>query len=579
MRQRNPIAPLFAAEARFEGIEDAWEVYQEASKYRRNRYYPRPPEDRHPAAAAAAGDFIRGIPGMPGMADMTGNSFRAHRQAPRVELPLAVPRPRVDVDQAIRTRRTPQGPRYFAETPLPLPELARLLALGAGITHTDDGGRLFRAAPSAGGLYELETYVFAARVAGLEPGLYHYDVRGHALEKLRGPEAVADARRSAILADSLSQAAAVIVLTSVIGRLAWKYGERAYRLTLLDAGHLGENLCVAAAGAGLASLPYGAYLDDELAEALRVDGVTELIAHVVLLGAPTETPRATAAPGAALLRDPAALPGITWQLADEKLRDAFGKLARGRTADARRALIECAAVLPGDRTLADYLRWADAPGEAVLAQSTRVHYAFPPDWSEATRSSWIARAEAAAAQVAQWFELDVIPTTLIDFTARAPAPITLTKERPVQRKIVWPADAERWANDLTHELAHGCYVPRANRFLAEGIAIAASADADELDVLDARLAEETAPPVSIPELFSADAWSRRFDATDDARPYPVAGSFVRRLVELHGRDKLFELANDLPDGQAEQAARFQAVLGTSLATEADAWWQTIKRGR
>ena len=42
-----------------------------------------------------------------------------------------------------------------------------------------------RAAPSAGALYPVETYLVVYSVEGIEPGVYHYAVETHELDQLQ----------------------------------------------------------------------------------------------------------------------------------------------------------------------------------------------------------------------------------------------------------------------------------------------------------------------------------------------------------------------------------------------------------
>ncbi len=63
--------------------------------------------------------------------------------------------------------------------------LSRLLFHTDGIT-TERGGTRLRAAPSAGALYPIETYVVVHRVEGVEAGVYHYAVQDHARKAPQG---------------------------------------------------------------------------------------------------------------------------------------------------------------------------------------------------------------------------------------------------------------------------------------------------------------------------------------------------------------------------------------------------------
>jgi SagB-type dehydrogenase family enzyme len=148
-----------------------------------------------------------------------------------------------------------------------LAEAGTLLHLAAGITQRR-GGQALRAAPSSGGLFPSELYLLARRIEGLAPGIYHYDAEGGRLASL-GPLPDSDGVPSATDAD------AAIVLTSIFHRSGYKYRERAWRYAVADAGHLLENLRVAAHAAGLHAALAQRFDEGLLAGALGVDGVRE----------------------------------------------------------------------------------------------------------------------------------------------------------------------------------------------------------------------------------------------------------------------------------------------------------------
>ncbi|MDP2949223.1 MAG: SagB/ThcOx family dehydrogenase, partial [Chloroflexota bacterium] len=67
-------------------------------------------------------------------------------------------------------------------------------------------------------------------------------------------------------------------------RTRWKYQDRSYRYVLLDAGHLGENLYLAATSLGLGPCGIGAFLDDEVNRMVEVDGKQESAVYLVSIG-------------------------------------------------------------------------------------------------------------------------------------------------------------------------------------------------------------------------------------------------------------------------------------------------------
>lgn len=188
---------------------------------------------------------------------------------------------------------------------LRLPELGDLLYLSAGVTERREGGRALRAAPSAGALFSSELYLLVRAVQGLAPGVYHYDADQERLDVL-GPLPADSGAPSADHAD------AAIVLTSVVRRTAYKYGDRAYRYVAADGGHLLENLRVASQSAGMRATLAARFDEGRLAHALGVDGDDEIVLAVM------ELRRAGAAPAPAwppryaeLAAAPAPAPGMT----------------------------------------------------------------------------------------------------------------------------------------------------------------------------------------------------------------------------------------------------------------------------
>jgi SagB-type dehydrogenase family enzyme len=133
-----------------------------------------------------------------------------------------------------------------SDGPFTLETLSEILALGSGITLTrKDGGTVyaFRSAASAGALYPVEIYVAVYRVGGIEPGLYHVNIRDYTLERLKSFSSEEAGFRDSI---------ASLYLTGIFFRSAWKYRERAYRYILNDTGHVAGNLILSLRANGFA---------------------------------------------------------------------------------------------------------------------------------------------------------------------------------------------------------------------------------------------------------------------------------------------------------------------------------------
>ena len=173
--------------------------------------------------------------------------------------------------------------REFTEEPISLAQLSQLLWAIQGITHTEFG-YAFRACPSAGALYPIETYLVVNNVKGLEPGLYHFYIPENLLEVLAQGSFGRDLARAALDQDMVRTAAVVFLWTAVVQRSKWKYRERGYRYIYLDAGHIGQNLYLAASALDLGSCTIGALFDEEVNQVIGVDGKDETIVYMGAVG-------------------------------------------------------------------------------------------------------------------------------------------------------------------------------------------------------------------------------------------------------------------------------------------------------
>lgn len=153
---------------------------------------------------------------------------------------------------------------------MPLSDLSQLLWSAQGVTAAHSARKL-RTAPSAGACYPIETYVAAGAVHELKAGLWRYVPENHALElvgvdDIRGRLADKAHRQSFV-----AKTPVVVCLTLTLERTAGRYGERAFRYACMDAGHLAENLALAATGLGYGTCMVGAFDDRGIAEVLGLD--------------------------------------------------------------------------------------------------------------------------------------------------------------------------------------------------------------------------------------------------------------------------------------------------------------------
>lgn len=247
-----------------------------------------PTEDYHEASrmyARAADPAVVGAARLERSLDMRVSATRSvkrHSQFPRVPLP-ARELGATSLAAALDNRRSV---RVFAERPLRLAELGSVLQAGYGVTGTlEHAPQELRSAPSGGALYPLELYVVVLRVDGVEPALYHYDPLRDCLERLGGESSAAALDAVSPYGELLRSSAAFVAITAMFWRSRFKYGARAYRFALLEAGHVAQNMLLASTVLGLAAVPIGGFFDRDVDALLGLDGLYEAALYLLPLGA------------------------------------------------------------------------------------------------------------------------------------------------------------------------------------------------------------------------------------------------------------------------------------------------------
>lgn len=207
-------------------------------------------------------------------------TYKRYPQATRTELEQPDPRGGAPLWRVLATRRSV---RDYSDTPLRLGEVSQLLWASTGITLSAEGYGL-RTAPSAGGLYPIETYLSVQAEGELPSGLYHYDIAGHALELLRPGDHRSQVAHAALDQPLAYRAPLVVLWSAVFARTTWKYRDRGYRYVYMEAGHVAQNLALAALGLGLVTCQIAAIFDDEANALLDVDGREESVIYMSIVG-------------------------------------------------------------------------------------------------------------------------------------------------------------------------------------------------------------------------------------------------------------------------------------------------------
>ncbi len=175
--------------------------------------------------------------------------------------------------------------RNYADTPISLRELSYLLWCTQGVKEVLGTQATLRTVPSAGARHAIETYLLVNRVQELPQGLYRYQALEHQLQELTLFQGIAEQVQEACLKQRHVMGSAVtFIWSAMVYRMTWRYGERGYRYLFLDAGHVCQNLYLAAESLGYGVCAIAAFDDDRLNELLHLDGKDEFVLYLATCG-------------------------------------------------------------------------------------------------------------------------------------------------------------------------------------------------------------------------------------------------------------------------------------------------------
>lgn len=186
----------------------------------------------------------------------------------------------------LRSRRSV---RRYTDAPLSIAELAFLLWATQGVIAHPGPVVTLRTVPSAGARHAFETYLYCRRVEGLEEGIWRYLPLEHRLLFEFTEPGLADSIVAACLDQQFIGRGAATFFWSVLpARMEWRYGPAAHRVLPLDAGHVCQNLYLAAEAIGAGVCAVGAYDQPALDALLRLDGEEEFTLYLAPVGKKAE---------------------------------------------------------------------------------------------------------------------------------------------------------------------------------------------------------------------------------------------------------------------------------------------------
>ncbi|ABN69150.1 nitroreductase [Staphylothermus marinus F1] len=153
--------------------------------------------------------------------------------------------------------------RKYRKEPLALNELSTVLWSSYGCIDEDCRRRTV---PSAGATYPMEIFVFVREngVIGLEPGIYYYDPLTHSIILIRSGDQNRKLYYACLNQKWVLEAPINIVITAVYERTTSWYGRRGFRYIYMEAGHIGQNIYLAATNLGLGTVAVGAFNDEQI---------------------------------------------------------------------------------------------------------------------------------------------------------------------------------------------------------------------------------------------------------------------------------------------------------------------------
>ncbi len=189
-----------------------------------------------------------------------------------------------------RTMARRRTNRFMLDRPITVRQVMDCLRFSMAITAVMEDPEAvdlpLKMTPSGGARNPYEGYVCARNVEGLEPGTYHYSAMERTLAPVDTGRPPAFDRLMAGQAWA-SNAAAVIFLAAFFERSMWKYHHAAaYRVAMIEAGHIGQNIMLVATEQGLVANGTGAFAAGLVEETLGLGGFTQSVVYALVLGVP-----------------------------------------------------------------------------------------------------------------------------------------------------------------------------------------------------------------------------------------------------------------------------------------------------
>ncbi|MHA1557280.1 MAG: SagB/ThcOx family dehydrogenase [Candidatus Heimdallarchaeota archaeon] len=176
--------------------------------------------------------------------------------------------------------------RKYSDEPITLEELSWLLWATQGVkeVHGNNSATL-RNVPSAGARHAIETFLLINNVKDFEPGIYRYIALEHKLVEYILEEGIDDKVVEAAYGQNMVKNDSVtFIWVADIYRMFWRYVERGYRYIHIDAGHICQNLYLAAENINSGVCAIAAFHDEMFNDLLKLDKDEQFVVYLASVG-------------------------------------------------------------------------------------------------------------------------------------------------------------------------------------------------------------------------------------------------------------------------------------------------------
>lgn len=217
--------------------------------------------------------------------DPPPSPFKTDLSKPKVTLPEANTIP-VDFWDTLYSRRTC---RQFSAKAISKQDLSSFLTAVAGMTRYYNESvldrRVIKTSPSGGARHPIELYAIVQSVRSVPAGIYHFEVETNLLRLINKPVERAKVVKLFSGQHWVGDAPVSFILTGVLNRSMWKYDHsRAYKVLMLDAGHVGQTFHLVATALGFGVFTTAALQDKLIEKQLKIDGIREIVLYGGCIG-------------------------------------------------------------------------------------------------------------------------------------------------------------------------------------------------------------------------------------------------------------------------------------------------------